>query len=64
MRISLSEVDISGPLIGHDYANEKGDNVTLDAQIEIGFTQKLRVKISDLMHPQKGPLCYTCDELY
>lgn len=58
------EIDISGPLIAHDYDNEKGGNVTLDTIIEIGVTRKLKVKISDVMHIQKGSLCYSYDELY
>ena len=62
--LAVRETEISGPLISHDWKNEKAGNVTLGTPIWIGVTERLEVKISDVMHPQKGPLCYTYDELY
>lgn len=58
--------DISGPLVAFDYQNAQGGNVTLDHPIEIGETESMKLKatVSDVMHIQKGPLCYQYDELY
>lgn len=56
--------DISGPLINFDYANEFGGNATLDDIIYVGETVRLETTIRDVMHIQKGPLCYVYDELY
>jgi tyrosinase len=56
--------DISGPIINFDYGNELGGNITLDDVIYIGETFKLETTIREVMHIQRGPLCYDYDELY
>ncbi|KAH7347473.1 hypothetical protein B0T11DRAFT_333582 [Plectosphaerella cucumerina] len=56
--------DISGPIINFDYANEFGGNITLNDVIYIGETVKLETTIREVMHIQRGPLCYDYDELY
>ncbi|KAI0153378.1 hypothetical protein BJ166DRAFT_500349 [Pestalotiopsis sp. NC0098] len=57
-------MDISGPLFAQDYHNEEGGNYTIDSIIRLGVTSPLEVRIGDIMHPQRGPLCYTYDQLY
>ncbi|KAK9775098.1 hypothetical protein SCAR479_08074 [Seiridium cardinale] len=56
--------DISGPLFPQDYHNKEGGNYTLDSVIHIGITKPKEVMISEVMHIQRGPLCYTFDQLY
>lgn len=57
-------MDISGPLFSQDYHNKEGGNYTIDSIIRLGITSPLEVRIGDIMHPQRGPLCYTYDQLY
>ena len=59
------EKEISGPLVFFDYANQFAGNATLDTPVWVGLGSK-RVDFTarDLLHIQKGPFCYTYDDLY
>jgi tyrosinase len=58
--------DISGPIVPFDYGNQAAGNVTMDTPISIFETERTQVKgkVWDVMHIQKGPLCYVYDSLY
>lgn len=56
--------DISGPLVAFDWDNEQGGNVTLDHDIAIFETVSMEAKVRDVMHIQKGVLCYEYDGIY
>lgn len=62
--ISAREVDMSGPLVQFDYGNQKGGNISIDDTIYIGTTVNVTTTIREVMHIQKGILCYTYDEIY
>lgn len=62
--LAAREKDISGPLVYSDYANLLGGNVTLDTVVWAGLADNTSYPIREVMHIQKGPLCYTFDELY
>ena len=62
--LEVRERDISGPIKAFDWANEVDGNYTLDSDINFGETETATVKIKDMMHIQKGDLCYTYDKLY
>ncbi|KAH8203528.1 hypothetical protein TruAng_002276 [Truncatella angustata] len=56
--------DISGPLFPQDYHNKEGGNYTIDSTIRVGIADPQEITIADIMHIQRGPLCYTYDQLY
>lgn len=56
--------DISGPIVNFDWENEQAGNVSLKHPIFIGETVRLEAVIGDMMHIQRGMLCYGYDELY
>lgn len=62
--LEAREFDISGPLVSGDYGNLLGGNATLGSEIWVFLTGTLYLQVADVMHIQKGPLCYTYDELY
>ena len=64
--MAVREFDIAGPLVFFDYANKIAGNVTLATPVWVGLNTTTRVEhpAGDLMHPRKGPLCYTYDQLY
>ncbi|KAK7957228.1 uncharacterized protein PG986_006450 [Apiospora aurea] len=63
--LAAREKDMSGPLVMFDYANKLGGNATLETPVWVGLGQsRVEVKVADLMHIQKGPLCYTYESLY
>lgn len=62
--LETREKDISGPLVQFDWDNSFGGNVTLDHEFYFGQTVKTTSTVEEMMHIQKGPLCYTYDKLY
>jgi tyrosinase len=62
--IKTREMDMSGPLVQFDYTNAKGGNATLDNIIRIGTTVNITTTVREVMHIQRGFLCYTYDSLY
>ncbi|KAK8118461.1 uncharacterized protein PG998_003087 [Apiospora kogelbergensis] len=63
--LARREKDMSGPLVMFDYANVLGGNATLDTPVWVGLGDgRVELKVKDLMHIQKGPLCYTYESLY
>lgn len=63
--LAARERDMSGPLVMFDYANALGGNATLETPVWVGLGEsRVEVKVTDLMHIQKGPLCYTYESLY
>ncbi|PKS13374.1 hypothetical protein jhhlp_000145 [Lomentospora prolificans] len=59
-------MDISGPLIAFDFDNKVAGNLTLDHDMSLGVTNEttIKVKVQDVMHIQRGRLCYNYDKLY
>lgn len=62
--LETRETDISGPLVQFDWDNSFGGNVTLDHEFYFGQTVKTTSTVKEMMHIQKGRLCYTYDTLY
>ena len=62
--LKIREKDISGPLVQFDWDNSFGGNVTLDHEFYFGQTVRTTSTVKEMMHIQKGPLCYTYDKLY
>lgn len=62
--LQTRENDISGPLVQFDWNNSFGGNITLDHEFHFGQTVRTTSTVREMMHIQKGRLCYTYDELY
>ncbi|KAH7390635.1 hypothetical protein BKA66DRAFT_459432 [Pyrenochaeta sp. MPI-SDFR-AT-0127] len=56
--------DISGPLVQFDYANQQGENATLDTKIRLGQSVNITLTVRDVMNIQGDLLCYKYDKLY
>lgn len=56
--------DISGPLVRFDYDNQVAGNATLDTVIHVGTTVNITAPVKDVMHIQRGILCYAYDRVY
>ncbi|KAJ0422353.1 hypothetical protein BJY00DRAFT_311074 [Aspergillus carlsbadensis] len=56
--------DIASPMVAHDYANERGRNVTLDDTVYTVSAANMTVRIRDLVDIANGLLCYEYDGLY
>jgi len=62
--LSARVLDMSGPLVQFDYNNTKGGNATLDNVIRIGTTVNITTTVREVMHIQRGILCYAYDTIY
>jgi tyrosinase len=56
--------EIAGPLVALDYTNQIAGNATLDDIMHIGTTVNVTANIRDVMHIQRGLLCYKYDTQY
>ncbi|KAH9438325.1 hypothetical protein MCOR02_001961 [Pyricularia oryzae] len=57
--------EMDGPLFMFDYANALGGNATLDTPVWVGLAgQRVEFKAGELLHLQKGPLCYMYESIY
>ena len=62
--MSARTLDIAGPSLARDWNNTEGGDVTLDERLHLELGETVSMPIRDVMHIQRGFLCYSYDTLY